>query len=62
MANTNKQHKGFLEGIASAASILIYLLLVFGMVSWIIKAPIKEKVVFIIVLLVGYLSTLIFHI
>lgn len=62
MANTNKEHKGFLEGIASVGAILIYLLLVFGMVSWIIKAPTKDKVVFIIVLLVGYLSTLIFHI
>ena len=60
MANTSKEHKGFLEGIASVGAILLYLLLLFGMVSWIIKAPIKEKVVFIIVLLVGYLLTLVF--
>ena len=60
MANTSKEHKGFLEGIASAASILLFLVLIFGMVSWIVKAPIKEKIVFIIVLLVGYLLTLAF--
>jgi hypothetical protein len=60
MANTNKQDKGFLEGLASVASILIFSILVFGAVSWIIKAPIKEKIVFIIVLLVGCLLTQIF--
>lgn len=57
MANTNKQDKGFLQGLASAGAILIYLLLVFGLVSWIIKAPIKEKIVFIIVVLIGFFMT-----
>ena len=51
--STNKD-KGFLAGLASLAHILILFLLVYSAIVWIVKGPIGEKVLFVIILILFY--------
>ena len=52
--STNKD-KGFLTGLASLAHTILLFLLVYSFITWIVKGPIGEKVLFIIILFLFFL-------
>ena len=46
--------KGFLAGLASIGHIIILFLLVYSFIVWVVKGPIGEKVLFLVILILFY--------
>ena len=52
---TNKNSGGFLSGVVHLINIILLVGLVYWAVTWIVRGPIGEKLIFLVVLFVFFL-------